>query len=318
MMTSWNPLISIVVPTRNRTAILFKAIDSLIKQTYQNFEIIIVDDASSDETVNFIQQIKSIDPRIRVVRSEENIGPGGARNMGIANSMGSYIAFLDDDDIAHPNRLALQLETMVKNPNIGLVFSLVEVVDGEYQTIRIHPKLLSEGNFPQEPEEVFKLIYTDYCYIPNTTLFIRKEALGDIRYIEDHWLGEDWYLILQLSAKGVRMLGINKPLAKLYRAENRAGLLTSIKANQYKHKIQLLKKMRAWLKLEGITDFDSYYRIALSNRYIYGSQNEKGVKGLFLCIWGMMLYPKNQVGRIVLKSRLRGIFTKSIGLMGVR
>ena len=290
------PLISIIVATRNRAELLPLAIESLLNQTYQNIEIVIVDDASSDDTLIVIDRLKKSDTRIISLRSELNIGPGGARNLGIAHSRGDYIAIMDDDDIAYPERLEIQLETIVKNPDVGLVFSLVEVVNGQYQVIRIHPDILIEGNFPRDPKEVFKLNYLAYCYIPNTTIFIKRQSLGDIRYIEDHWIGEDWFLILQLSAKGIKMFGVNQPLVKLYRAKERKGLLTSPEANQYKRRIQLIIKMRHWLKKEGIKEFDTYYRIALSNGYILGSTIKTGLKGFLLCLLGLILYPKNQWG----------------------
>jgi len=290
------PLISIIVATRNREDLLPRSIESLIKQTYQNIEIVIVDDSSTDNTPIIIDNLKKIDPRIISLHSERNIGPGGARNLGITESKGDYIAIMDDDDIAYPERLEVQMEAMSRNPNVGLVFSLVEIVDGQYQVIRIHPDLLVKGDFPREPKDVFNLIYLNYCYIPNTTLFFRRQVLEDTRYIEDHWLGEDWFLILQLSAQGIRVLGVNQPLVKLYRAKDRIGLLTSPTANQYRQKIQLLNKMRNWLKSVGIKEYDSLYRLALSNRYILGSETEKGLKGFLLCVMGLIIYPKNQWG----------------------
>jgi hypothetical protein len=103
-------------------------------------------------------------------------------------------------------------------------------------------------------------------------------------------------LILQLSAKGIRMLGVNQPLVKLYRAKERKGLLTKPEARQYRRKIQLLNKMRYWLKKEGIKDFDPLYRIALSNRFILGSDTETGLMGFLLCGLGLIIYPNNQQG----------------------
>jgi hypothetical protein len=85
---------------------------------------------------------------------------------------------------------------------------------------------------------------------------IKKQSLDGIRYIEDHWIGEDWFLILQLSARGIRMLGINQALVKLYRAKGRKGLLNSPEASHYKRKIQLIKLMRCWFMKEGIKEFD--------------------------------------------------------------
>jgi len=106
------------------------------------------------------------------------------------------------------------------------------------------------------------------------------------------------------------MLGLDKPLSQLYRAKDRVGLLTSSEAYQYKQKIILLKKMKIWLKKEGIKKFDSYYRIALSNRYVFGSEIEKGLKGFLLCVWGLIIYPKNPGARNTFKTYIKRIYNQ--------
>jgi len=97
-MTS--PLISVIIATHNREELLPQAVQSILDQTLQDFEIIIVDDCSSDNTPNVIRALEEKDDRIRAIRSNQNIGPGAARNLGMASAKGDYIAIMDDDDLS--------------------------------------------------------------------------------------------------------------------------------------------------------------------------------------------------------------------------
>lgn len=104
------PLVSVVIPTFNRSALLVRAIRSVQQQTYQNLEIIVVDDASSDNTAQAVAAIQ--DSRIRYVRHASNRGGSAARNTGIREAAGEYIAFLDDDDEWEPQKTEEQLRAL--------------------------------------------------------------------------------------------------------------------------------------------------------------------------------------------------------------
>jgi len=106
-------MISVVIPTYNRAPFLKKAVESVLSQTLQDFELIIVDDGSEDDTPSLIKGFNC--DKIRFIR-QENRGPASARNLGIKNSRGEYIAFLDSDDWWDKNKLAIQLEKMQENP----------------------------------------------------------------------------------------------------------------------------------------------------------------------------------------------------------
>lgn len=107
-----NPLVSVVLPTHNRAGILGYAIGSVLGQTERNIELIVVDDASTDDTPVVLNQFAKIDSRIKILRNPEPLGGGGARNVGIAASSGEWVAFLDDDDAWMENKLRTQLEKL--------------------------------------------------------------------------------------------------------------------------------------------------------------------------------------------------------------
>ena len=109
------PKVSVIIPTHNRTVFLRGALESVLRQTYEDFDIIVVDDASKEDVQGIINGFH--DSRIRLIRHDFSMGEAGARNTGILNSQGEYIAFLDDDDEWLPKKLALQVEILDNSPS---------------------------------------------------------------------------------------------------------------------------------------------------------------------------------------------------------
>lgn len=109
------PLVSVVLPTHNRADFLARAIRSVVGQTENNLEIIVVDDASNDGTSELLQQLARNDPRIKILRNSKSLGGGGARNVGIAASTGEWVAFIDDDDEWVPTKVECQLQMLRAN-----------------------------------------------------------------------------------------------------------------------------------------------------------------------------------------------------------
>lgn len=112
------PLVSVVLPTHNRVQFLERAIRSVLRQTEQNFELIIVDDASTDDTPNYLARLATQDHRIRIIKNNQSNGAGGARNEGVEHRLRQWIAFLDDDDEWMPHKLQLQLNLLDADPNL--------------------------------------------------------------------------------------------------------------------------------------------------------------------------------------------------------
>lgn len=117
------PRVSVVIPTYNSARYITSTIDSILQQTFTNFEIVIVDDCSSDETVEKIRAYKN--SRIRLYTHSKNSGPAVARATGFEHAHGEYIAILDSDDLALPTRLAEQINALDKDPQLAMVGSQV-------------------------------------------------------------------------------------------------------------------------------------------------------------------------------------------------
>ena len=121
------PLVSVIVPTYNRTQLLRETIESILSQTFDNFELIIVDNVSEDGTEQYVNGLE--DPRIRYFRNANNGIIAVNRNVGIQNAKGKYIAFCDDDDLWLPRKLAQQVEFMENNRDVGLCAGYEATID---------------------------------------------------------------------------------------------------------------------------------------------------------------------------------------------
>ncbi len=120
-------LLSVILPTRNRSDWLERAAASVLAQDVEHLELVVVDDASTDQTSAVTDKLDD-DPRVRVVHNPESLGPGGSRNQGIAASEGDFLSFCDDDDAWLPGAAATALEEFERDPDVGVVTSWHQVV----------------------------------------------------------------------------------------------------------------------------------------------------------------------------------------------
>lgn len=106
------PAVSVVLPAHDRAAVVGRAIRSVLDQTFRDLELVVVDDASTDDTAEVLARFAAEDARVRIVRSDDNLGPAGARNLGIKETRGALVAFQDSDDRWLPDKLARQVDTL--------------------------------------------------------------------------------------------------------------------------------------------------------------------------------------------------------------
>lgn len=134
------PTVSVVIPLYNTEKYIEETIASVLAQSYRDFELIVVDDGSTDESVELCRQFR--DPRLRLI-SQENRGLAGARNAGIHHARGRYVALLDADDLWHPDKLALHVAHLERRPKVGVSYSQSAFMDDEGRSMGLlqSPKL---------------------------------------------------------------------------------------------------------------------------------------------------------------------------------
>jgi len=129
-----SPLVSVVMPIYNVQDYLAKSVESVLAQSFTDFELILVDDGSTDASNLMAQMFAHKDKRIRLVK-QKNRGLAGARNTGIYESEGKYVAFLDSDDLWHTEKLQQHVDLMEKNPDVGVSYSCSEFIDDQGESI---------------------------------------------------------------------------------------------------------------------------------------------------------------------------------------
>ncbi len=165
-----NPLISVVIPTYNRAPLLVEAVESVLRQTFDNFEILVVDDGSTDDTK---ERLKTYTERIRYFY-QPNAGVSSARNLGIRESRGALIAFLDSDDTWHSEKLKVQAEYLHTHSEIGLVYCGIELLGHSETRAEIKRRR------PLQGKRTIADIFEDPYLVPSSTVVRRTifERIG--------------------------------------------------------------------------------------------------------------------------------------------
>lgn len=204
-----NPGVSVIIPTYNRAQLLRKAILSVLEQTCKDFEIIIVDDASTDKTREVVKEFD--DKRIRYIYHDKNQGGAAARNTGIKAAKGEYIAFLDSDDEWLPHKLKKQIKILEKYEDISVVYSNFVVIDGSDKFINLG---FNQNQFPSG--YIFRdvLLWKSACgYLQ--TMLVRKDCFEEIGYFDPEFaMAHDRDMAVRL-AKRYKMYGMSEPLARV-------------------------------------------------------------------------------------------------------
>lgn len=205
-MNATNELVSIIMPSYNTAEYISASIDSVLAQTYTDWELIIVDDCSTDNTDKIVKGYLN-DERIRYLKNETNSGAAVSRNYALREAKGKWIAFLDSDDLWEPEKLEKQLRFMVEN---GYRFSYTNYVE-------IDEASQPNGKKVTGPKRITKHGMYNYCWMGCLTVMYDAETVGLIQ-IEDIKKNNDYAMWLKVCKKAKCYL-LNEPLAK-YRKRN--------------------------------------------------------------------------------------------------
>lgn len=174
-----SPLVSVIIPVYNTAAFLATAVESVLAQTYQPLEIIVIDDGSTDESAQVARQFGD---KVRYLH-QLNQGPAAARNQGIALARGELLAFLDADDWWHPHKLQCQVAHFAQQPDLGYVLCHMRT---QIEAAATWPAALNQAHYQNEPP----------CFLPSA-LLVRRSIFDQIgpfderyRYSDD----ADWFL----------------------------------------------------------------------------------------------------------------------------
>jgi glycosyltransferase involved in cell wall biosynthesis len=219
-------LISVIIPTYNRSDLIFRAISSVIAQSYSNVEIIVVDDASQEDIAGVIEGIN--DCRLKYIRHPHNLGGSESRNTGIKSAVGEFIAFLDSDDVWLPHKLQSQLDAVEQlAPPYNLVC---------YSKFQLHPNVFyAQSIFPSQGKKMQEKI-PNYLWISRgemltSTLLISRELALKTLFQPGLIKHQDLDFVIRLEQQGARFIFVPQVLT-IWHNEPRSDRTSKIKDYQ--------------------------------------------------------------------------------------
>lgn len=215
IMKEKSPKVSVIIPTYNRAHLVGRAIQSVLNQTYQDFEIILVDDGSTDNTAEVIKKFQEKEKRIRYIKQARNKGAGAARNSGIKAARGEYIAFQDSDDEWFPEKLEKQIRVFENAPaEVGVVYTDMQRIYRDGRIKYWHSPIVT-------PENIINTKTLDYqvSNIGILSALIKKECfdrvgLFDVKF--PRFIDLEFFIRL---SKYYHFYLIREPLVKYYDTE---------------------------------------------------------------------------------------------------
>ncbi|RYJ39877.1 Glycosyl transferase family protein [Flavobacterium anhuiense] len=227
-----NDLVSILTPTYNTEKFIRATIESVQNQTYKNWEMILVDDASTDQTVSVIEEFVQNDSRIKLFKLDKNSGNGFARNAALDKASGKYIAYLDSDDLWRSDKLEKQIQFLKIN-NLHFTFSYYDSIDEEGNSL----KRRVESPNPLTYKQLF------FCnYVGNLTAIYDAEYFGRIK-LESTQKRQDWRIWLTILKQIKTAEAIPEPLA-FYRI--RKNSISSSKFKLIKHNFGVYREFHGY------------------------------------------------------------------------
>lgn len=202
------PFISIVLPVYNAEDTLANAIESLLGQTHENFELILADDGSSDSSLAISRVFAARDARLKLLTGSHH-GIVQTLRRGCSAAVGEFIARMDADDTAHPDRLAAQAELMIQDQDIALCGTLVKIVGDDVASGRRRYEEWINGLV--RPDEIERELFIE-CPIPHPTFMIRRSAYETLGGYQDHGWAEDYDLVMRAALAGMKIAKAPKVL----------------------------------------------------------------------------------------------------------
>ena len=182
-------LVDIIIPAYNPGAYLKDALNSCIAQKYKNYTVTVIDDNSSED----VKAITDKFPNVNYIRNDKNLGPGGARNVGIRNTSGELISMLDADDIMHPRKLELSVGEFRKSEEIGMTC-------GNYRILVNRSKMMRP--FYRRPINIDYDLLMKQNYVASGSVTMRRSAIENVGlFDEKYWISEDYDMWLRISEK---------------------------------------------------------------------------------------------------------------------
>jgi glycosyltransferase involved in cell wall biosynthesis len=306
------PKISVCVPTYNRGRYLSEALDSILGQSLQDIEIIISDDASTDDTPAIVAQVR--DERLRYVRQARNMGIAENRNRCLAMARGQYITWLDSDDIYHPEMLAVQSAVLDRHPNVGLVHGAFEVIDSEGRRLPDWPLPFARDVIEPGKAAFRELVLSNY--VNGATVMVRRDCQERVGPYAAG-LGkssEDWEMWLRIALHA-DLAYTAAPLAQYRQHSGSSSVAARHSGERLRCDIRAVRRLfrRQWALIPDAATVQRQAAAALAAKALIYADDAytlgKRLTALAAALHGLRLFPGllgSQHGWLLLRSILCG------------
>jgi glycosyltransferase involved in cell wall biosynthesis len=263
------PEVSVIMPTFNREDFIDEAVSSVLSQTFQNFELIIVDDGSTDNTKNKITPY--LDDRCTYYNLGHQGNVSRLRNFGLQNAKGVYIAYLDSDDVWEKDKLKEQVQTLQANGNVGLVFTNVI----EFQRDVIFEKDLYK-NLKNHHEVSFKDLLSNKLAVYPSSILYRKTCLIRVGKHDEFFLWNDLGFITRLIAYHGAIF-ISKKLTRIRKHNNNISVVLKNEAVGYRDMIKTIELLHNenFISHDEYLGMSAHFFYSMANMYAYEKEFSK-------------------------------------------
>jgi len=300
------PIVSVVIPSYNAMKFLPATLSSVLQQTFTDFEILIINDGSKDNINDWFTTIS--DSRVKLI-SQENKGVASARNTGILNSQGKYIAFLDADDVWVPTKLEKQFRCLEDNSEIGLVDTLVFFVDAEGE------KLFTAGSIYKSGNVYEKILVTNLVPCGSTAM-VRRLCFDRIGVFDESLKAcEDWHMWVRIASQ-YNFQVIEEPLVHYRQHSSNVSNSVDLTLKNGTQAIESIysgvpphlqyKKKECYGKLN--------YNLALKSY----TDNRNYKQALYFCLRVLQIYPSKCFSRDFIYLFSKSILNFTLGEQGYR
>lgn len=199
---------SFIIPVMNGSAYIAETLDSCVRQKLKDIEIIVVDDGSTDRTIDLIEYFMEKDKRISMIRHEQNRGRSAARNTGVLAAKSDIILISDADDISHPMRALETVKYFKKNQEIDIVTTRAQAIDALGNIL---------GTLPTRPFNYETVLKDKVTYIVHSTMAFRKSVFDKVQYTEGDYAKhaiDDWKFHVDAHKAGIKFGYMNKTMVQ--------------------------------------------------------------------------------------------------------
>ncbi len=281
-------MISVIIPAYNAEHTIWETVESVWQQTFLDYEIIIIDDGSRDQTLEVLNKIAVQDKRVKVF-SYENAGACVARNLGISHATGEFIAFLDSDDLWTRDKLELQLAALQKHPEAGIAYSWTCTMYKQGESLRFMQcnTSLYEGN-------IYPNLLISNFIGSGSNILARRQAIESVEGFDTTLKAcQDWDYYLRLAARWSFVLVPKNQI--LYRQSSRGTITSNVDVMEEQGRFMLDKAYQTappelqHLKSQSLSNFHRYCAVL----YLQYSNNFIGVKKSGKNLWqSICMYPQ--------------------------